>query len=177
MDLYKHKSGAQKQKDKEKKHENEKKGQQSLFHVGVKSKKPECVLEAKVVSALHRKLDKDDTKPTVSTLGNYNLSSEMIPNADSNSNPSQTDFVLLSNSSNIVDQNTNLESDILDFGDLPQFPNIREIESFVAKGPQTIYSGQMQNDGKRAFHWIVLHTKTKNGEFRLGDWLTWCKKQ
>lgn len=101
----------------------------------------------------------------------------MIPNADSNSNPSQTDFVLLSNSSNIVDQNTNLESDILDFGDLPQFPNIREIESFVAKGPQTIYPEQMPNDGKRAFPRKELHTKTKKGEFRLGDWLTWRKKQ
>lgn len=69
--------------------------------------------------------------------GNYNLYSEMIPNEDSNSNPSQTDFVLLSDSSNIVGQNTNLESetevpelplledvqktnDVLDFRDLPQ---------------------------------------------------------
>lgn len=56
MDLYKHKSGAQKQKDKEKKHEKEKKGQQTLFHVGVKSKNPESVLEAKFVSALYTKI-------------------------------------------------------------------------------------------------------------------------
>lgn len=96
MNLYKHKSGAQKQKEKEKKHENEKKGQQTLFHIGVKTKMPESVLEAEVVSALHRKPDKydDDTVPTVLTTGNYNLYSEMIPNEDSNSNPSQTDFVL-----------------------------------------------------------------------------------
>lgn len=56
MDLYKHKSGAQKQKEEENK--NKKKGQQTLFHVGVKTKKPESVLEAEVVSALHRKPDK-----------------------------------------------------------------------------------------------------------------------
>lgn len=55
MDLYKHKSGAQKQKEKEKKN---KKDQQTLFHFGVKTKKPESVLEAEVVSALHRKPDK-----------------------------------------------------------------------------------------------------------------------
>lgn len=88
----------------------------------------------------------------------------MIPNEDSNSNPSQTDFVLLSNSSNIAGQNTNLESetevpelrllegvqktnDVLDLGDLPQYPNISEIESFVAKNPQTIYPEEIPNDG------------------------------
>lgn len=100
-------------RNKRKKHENEKKGQQTLFHVGVKTKKPESVLEAEVVSALHRKPDKydDDTVPTVLTTGNYNLYSEIIPYEDSNFNPSLTDFVLLSDSSNIVGQNTNLESE------------------------------------------------------------------
>lgn len=100
----------------------------------------------------------------------------------------------MSNSSNIAGQNTNLESEtdvpelpllegvqktnvVLDFGDLPQYPNISEIESFVAKGPQTIYPEEIPNDGKTAFPRIyVLHTKTKNGEFRLRDWLTWGKK-
>lgn len=38
-------------------------------------------------------------------------------------------------------------NDVLDLGDLPQNPNISEIESFVAKNPQTIYPEEIPNDG------------------------------
>lgn len=42
-------------------------------------------------------------------------------------------------------------NDLLDFDDLPQYPNKRKIESFVEKWPQKIYPEEISNEDKRAF--------------------------
>lgn len=61
-------------------------------------------------------------------------------------------------------QNTN---GVLDFGDWPQYPNISEIESFVAKGPKTIYLEEIPNYGKTAFTRIYCTQKLKMVNFDL----------
>lgn len=58
-------------------------------------------------------------------------------------------------------------NDVLDFRDLPQYPNISEIESFVANRPKTIYLEEIPNYGKTAFPRIYCIQKLKMVNFDL----------
>lgn len=65
-------------------------------------------------------------------------------------------------------------SDQYDLLQLPGCPTSDQLESYVRKGHNLIPEC-LPSDGKRPFPKVVLYSKSKIGETRPRDWLTWNK--
>ena len=200
---YKHKSGAQKRKEREKELGLSKKGCRTLFEVGLQVKsKGDNSDEIRAADADHG--------PVAVEADNDMLHVDVAGPSSKNSSPQQTvdeGFadtagleVIPEDSKDISDyDNSGSSHDTIicdlpmqDLGkpdpvasvpvissDLGQFHNInyisaKDIEFLVKIGPPS-FPKELPSDGKRAFPRSVLVSKLANGETVPRDWLSWSE--
>lgn len=177
MEHYKHKSGAQKRKEREKKLEVSKKGCRTLFDVGIKvnvendvTNKPSSSCDSfssprEIVNIL----------PQLETLNNADTEKlcsgedELIGTEARIECGSKTD---LSGSDSFSTSPLHVSSDLGKLQSL--YLNANLVETIVRRGPPKLPEN-LPSDGKRAFPRTVLSTKHKNGEKVLRDWLVWSE--
>lgn len=186
MDTYKHKSGAQKRKERQKKIESSNKGCRTLFDVGIK---------VDVATASYNNDHNDPGAEEVPHSFDEHPNTEESEDRDScNVDEGKTtadsfisepdpkeDTFLEDHNHDILNAMSNVDSGlgtIITNSDLGLLKNkvvtASVIETLVKMGPSMMPS-DLPSDGKRAFPKTVLFSKRPNGESVRRDWLVWSE--